>query len=65
MMPACQSLNTGDLPIFEADLWLKIWLNFLIFEGGIELVSGSWRPRIRRGRAGRCDGRCSGGDSPN
>ncbi len=65
MMPACQSLNAGDLPIFEADLWLKIWLNFLIFEGGIELVSRGWRPRICRRRAGRCDGRCFGDDSPN
>jgi hypothetical protein len=39
MMPACQSLNAGDLPISEADLWLKIWLNPLIVEGAIELVS--------------------------
>jgi hypothetical protein len=39
MMPACQSLNADDLPFSEADLWLKIWLNLLIVEGAIELVS--------------------------
>ena len=39
MMPACQSLNAGDVPISEADLWLEMGSNFLIVEGGIELVS--------------------------